>query len=99
LALKAAVARQPVSVGIEASSMTLQLFKSGVINAGCGASLDHGVLVVGYDKTSTGQEYWIVKNSWGPQWGLQGFMHIAMGSQNGGAGACGINMMASYPTL
>jgi len=99
LALKAAVARQPVTVGIEASSMTLQLFKSGVINAGCGTSLDHGVLVVGYDKTSTGQEYWIVKNSWGPQWGLQGFMHIAMGSQNGGAGACGINMMASYPTL
>jgi len=98
-ALKAAVARQPVSVGLEASSMTLQLFKSGVITANCGATLDHGVLIVGYDKTPKGQEYWIVKNSWGPQWGLNGYFHVAMGSQNNGAGLCGINMMASYPTV
>ena len=97
-ALKAAVAKQPVSIGIEASSMTLQLFKSGVITANCGTNLDHGVLVVGYDKTPKGQEYWIVKNSWGSQWGLGGYFHIAMGSQNNGAGVCGINMMASYPT-
>jgi len=97
--LKAAVARQPVSVGIEASSMTVQLFKSGVITSGCETNLDHGVLVVGYDKTSNGEGYWIVKNSWGPSWGLNGYFHIAMGSQNDGAGVCGINMMASYPTL
>ena len=98
-ALKLAVSRQPVSVGIEANSMTLQLFKSGVITADCGTQLDHGVLIVGYDKTPKGQEYWIVKNSWGPQWGLGGYFHVAIGSHNGGAGLCGINMMASYPTL
>jgi len=98
-ALKAAVAQQPVSVGIEASSTTVQLFQSGVINAGCGTGLDHGVLVVGYDNSNAGHGYWIVKNSWGPKWGLNGFFNIAMGSQNSGAGACGINMMASYPTL
>jgi len=98
-ALKAAVSQQPVSVGIEASSLTVQLFKSGVITSGCGTGLDHGVLVVGYDTTSTGHGYWIVKNSWGPEWGLQGYFHVAMGSHNEGAGMCGINMMASYPTL
>ena len=98
-ALKAAVAKQPVSVGIQANSMTLQLFKSGVITANCGTQLDHGVLIVGYDKTPKGQEYWIVKNSWGAQWGLGGYFHVAMGSHNDGAGLCGINMMASYPTV
>jgi len=99
LALKHAVAKQPVSIGLEASSMTVQLFKSGVITGGCGTALDHGVLIVGYGAAKNGQEYWIVKNSWGPAWGLDGYMHIAMGSQNKGAGVCGINMMASYPTL
>jgi C1A family cysteine protease len=98
LALKEAVHRQPVSVGIEASSMTVQLFQSGVIDSGCGTDLDHGVLVVGYNVDSNGQEYWIVKNSWGPSWGLEGYFHIATGSQNDGAGVCGINMIASYPT-
>ena len=96
-ALKIAVARQPISVGIEASSMTVQLFKGGVITD-CTTNLDHGVLVVGYDTDKKGQAYWIVKNSWGPQWGLKGFFNIAMGDQNDGAGVCGINMMASYPT-
>jgi len=99
LALKTAVVHQPVSIGIEASSMTVQLFQGGVIDSGCGTNLDHGVLVVGYQTTSKGQRYWIVKNSWGPNWGLNGFFNIAMGDQNSGAGVCGINMMASYPTF
>jgi C1A family cysteine protease len=99
LALKQAVARQPVSVGIEASSLTVQLFKSGIITSGCGAALDHAVLIVGYDVDKNGQEYWIVKNSWGSKWGLKGYLHIAMGSQNSGMGVCGINLLASYPTL
>jgi cathepsin L len=99
LALKAAVARQPVSVGIEASGMALQLFKSGVLAKDCGAALDHAVLIVGYDTDANGQDYWIVKNSWGSKWGQGGYMNIARGSQNKGAGVCGINMMATYPVL
>jgi C1A family cysteine protease len=98
-ALKAAVAKQPVSIGIEASSLAVQLYGGGVITDGCSTNLDHGILIVGYDVTRDGQEYWIVKNSWGPRWGKNGYFHVAMGSQNEGAGVCGINMMASYPTL
>jgi KDEL-tailed cysteine endopeptidase len=99
-ALKRAVAKQPVSVGISAASQVVQLYKRGIITTGCYTNLDHGVLIVGYGHSAAkGLGYWIVKNSWGPTWGLGGYMHVAMGSQNGGKGVCGINQMASYPTF
>merc|ERR1719421_246114 len=48
-ALKAAVAKQPVSVAIEADHSVFQLYKGGVLESlGCGTQLDHGVLIVGY---------------------------------------------------
>lgn len=59
-----AVAIQPVSVAIEASGSSFQLYTSGVFIGLCGTSLDHGVTVVGYSN-SVIPHYWIVKNSWG----------------------------------
>jgi len=93
--LIAAVTKQPVSVAIEADHSSFQLYRSGVFNdATCGTQLDHGVLAVGFD-TLSGQDYWIVKNSWGTTWGNQGYIWIAQ--HGGAAGICGINMMSSYP--
>jgi hypothetical protein len=94
--LIAAVTQQPVSVAIEADQSGFQLYKSGVFSGPCGTQLDHGVLAVGYNTDSTGKNYWIVKNSWGASWGLQGYILMAQGK--GAAGICGINMEPSYPT-
>jgi len=92
--LIAAVTKQPVSVAIEADQSGFQLYKSGVFKAACGTQLDHGVLAVGFGTTG-GQDYWIVKNSWGTSWGMSGY--ILMAQHVGATGICGINMMSSYP--
>ena len=59
-ALKVAVAKQPVSVAVEADKSAFQLYKSGVMSSPfCGKKLDHGVLIVGYGKAGfLGEEYW-----------------------------------------
>ena len=96
-ALKQAVARQPVSVAIEADQKVFQFYSSGVLtDSGCGTTLDHGVLVVGYGNYE-GTDYWKVKNSWGPSWGLDGYILIERGA--GGSGICGIASTPSYPIM
>jgi C1A family cysteine protease len=48
-ALQTAVAKQPVSVSIEADKSVFQSYHSGIITStACGTNLDHAVLVVGY---------------------------------------------------
>jgi len=96
--LQAAVAQQPVSVAIEADTEVFQSYSQGIISStGCGTSLDHGVLVVGYGSES-GKDYWILKNSWGEDWGEKGFFRILRESKSG-PGICGLQLQASYPTI
>jgi KDEL-tailed cysteine endopeptidase len=96
VALKAAVAKQPVSIAIEADKQAFQFYKGGVLSdPTCGTKLDHGVLIVGYG-TDMGKDYWKVKNSWGPTWGEHGYIRLARGTT--GAGECGLAVQPTYPT-
>lgn len=92
-ALRQALSMNPVSVAVEADSAVFQMYKSGVLDdTACGSQLNHGVLAVGYT-----QDYWIVKNSWGPDWGDNGYIKIAYREK--GSGICGINLLPSYPVF
>ena len=67
----------PVSVCLDASNWAS--YKSGVFS-NCGSTtLNHAVLAVGYEKDGT----WIVKNSWGVNWGDQGYIKLAPGNTCG----------------
>ncbi|XP_050123883.1 cysteine proteinase COT44-like [Malus sylvestris] len=96
-ALKKAVAHQPVSVAIEAGGRALQLYESGVFTGECGSALDHGVVAVGYG-TENGTDYWLVRNSWGTNWGESGYFKMERNVASTYTGKCGIAMEASYPT-
>jgi hypothetical protein len=95
-----ALAQQPVSVAIQANQPAFQFYKSGVMTGKCGDRLDHGVLAVGYGTYSDGNDYYKVKNSWGPNWGMDGYILLGRGSDYGKSGQCGIlSGPPSYPTL
>ena len=99
ISLKGAVARQPVSVAISADTKLFQSYSGGVItSSSCYTSLDHGVLVVGYG-TENGIDYWLVKNSWGNTWGVEGYVKIGKSSSTNDPGICGISMDPSFPTV
>jgi C1A family cysteine protease len=98
--LERAVLQQPVSVAIQANKQSFQLYKSGVYSdVDCGYQLDHGVLVVGYGyDEETDMKYWIIKNSWGPNWGENGYIRIQKDTEDD-RGLCGIAMQPSIPLL
>jgi C1A family cysteine protease len=53
-----------------------QSYSGGVMKRGCGSDVDHCVQIVGWDSTSQGVPYWIVRNSWAADWGINGYIYI-----------------------
>ena len=86
----------PLAVGITATKPDFHEYKKGVfIDNGCGHGemmSNHAMLLVGYG-TEGGQDYWLVKNSWGTSWGEKGYIKMARNRNN----MCGIASGAYYP--
>ena len=74
-------------------------YTGGIIkNESCGTNVDHGVLVVGYGEDE-GVKYWLVKNSWGEEWGEKGYVRILREESENSIGICAIASSASLPYI
>ncbi|KAE8607668.1 hypothetical protein XENTR_v10011244, partial [Xenopus tropicalis] len=77
------------TVTVAINQTLLKQYQKGVIDPHpekCDNNVDHAVLIVGFSRE---KKYWILKNSWGNDWGENGFFRLRLGSN-----ACGI---AEYP--
>jgi len=85
-------ANSPISIIVDASSWSS--YNGGILKASqCGHSLDHAVQIVGYDGLST-SGFWIVRNSWGADWGENGFIRLQYGGNT-----CGLTSEVTVPTI
>jgi len=71
----------PVGAAVDATN--LQFYSSGVYSCGGSANVNHAITIVGYGNDGSGL-YWIIKNSWGSSWGMNGYFYVRSGD-------CGIN--------
>lgn len=95
--LKAAIATiGPISVGIYAEE-SFKFYSEGVYyEPHCIDNIaNHAILAVGYETNERGEEYYIVKNSWGKNWGENGYIKMARNRDNN----CGIASSARYPSV
>lgn len=81
-------------LAIAANAEEWQFYFGGVFYVPCMTSLDHGILIVGYgtetDIFGETMPYWIIKNSWGADWGEDGYIRVERGT-----GKCGVNAFVS----
>jgi cathepsin H len=94
--LQAVSTAGPVSIAIQAAS-DFMFYDSGVYDSTqCSSSpqtLNHGVAAVGYGVDGSAP-FWIVRNSWGANWGEAGYIRMARGKN-----MCGLSDVASYPVV
>jgi len=84
----------PLSICLDAAHW--QDYQKGVMSAAqccpLRCSLDHCVQLVGYNSNAT-TPYWIVRNSWNTDWGIDGYIWLAMGHNT-----CGLTNDITWPT-
>ncbi|CAN6250656.1 unnamed protein product [Urochloa humidicola] len=96
LALMAAVARQPVAVGVAVDASFFRSYKGGIYSGPCVEVKNHCLTVVGYGEKGK-DKFWIAKNSFGTGWGDKGYVLLKRGLP--GTGLCKIAHLSVYPTM
>eukprot|EP00762_Andalucia_godoyi_P003312 ANDGO_06587.mRNA.1 Vignain len=97
-ALLSAIAQQPISIGVNADDDWFD-YDYGVYMGMCSSDPDqmnHGVLLVGAEANAKGNGVWTVKNSWGSDWGMDGYIELSLGAKEN---SCGLLNTPQYPVV
>jgi len=78
--VKSMVQKGPLAVGIDGGNDGFMNYKSGIFDGDCSDD-NHAVILVGFGSDSSG-EYWIVRNSWGSSWGMNGYVKVKRNDSN-----------------
>lgn len=89
----------PISISVDSSRESFQHYSGGIYyDRKCSSNvydLDHSMVVIGYGTDKNGKDYYIIKNSYGTDWGEKGYMRLARNRNN----HCGIANDAMYPVV
>ena len=82
--IKASLKKGPISIALDASPFEFRFYKNGIIDLSPNnrSRLNHAVLLVGYETNINGS-YWIIQNSWGENWGDNGYAKIKIENGDG----------------
>lgn len=109
-AMKAAILEHgPIAVTVCADDF-FQCYTGGIFNADTDDPINHAVVLVGWDDTQGEAGVWLLRNSWGPGWGENGYMRIEYGRNSVGTAPCWaevtttsdpnyLEVPAVYPTI
>jgi C1A family cysteine protease len=77
LDMKMNLIQTPITIALDADNIFFRFYKEGIIDipSNVNSSMNHAVLLVGFDYDDEGM-YWIIQNSWGSDWGDNGFCRI-----------------------
>jgi len=81
----------PVLVCVDAS--TRSSYSGGILTQ-CGDDIDHCVQLTGYSDYGHANASWTLRNSWGSDWGENGYIQIAIGHD-----LCGVGDEAAVVTV
>eukprot|EP00891_Asterochloris_glomerata_P008862 jgi/Astpho2/8862/Aster-05494 len=96
---EALYSRGPIAVSIDAGQPSFRFYAQGIYQEpNCRwkeDELDHAVTLMGYGRSTHGQEFWLIKNSWSKWWGKEGFIWVAADTGRDKK-ACGITSDPLY---
>jgi hypothetical protein len=92
---RALLAYGPLSAAVYVGDL-FYLYRGGVYNNFEREEVNHGVVLVGWDDTQGKNGAWILRNSWGTDWGIGGYMYIAYGCCSVGYGASFVEYSSDF---
>ena len=98
------LANGPISTMIDASSDAFRFYKGGILGwDGCGgvpSTWNHSMTIVGYGTDAeTTTDYWLIRNSWGADWGEEGYVRIERSETQDWSGPCGVIYLTNWASV